>query len=119
MIEVTGLNDVVSDFRQAGRVAAVRAVGVVHRGSANVMRDAKRFSSGLSHAPHYPASISYDVYVEGSSIVGEIGPASDRPQGPLGPILEYGTANNAPFAHLGPALDIEGPKFEKALGDLL
>ena len=45
----------------------------------------------------------------------DIGPDKSKPQGALGNILEYGTVNNAPFAHLGPALDREAPGFTKAI----
>lgn len=104
--------------------------GVVERGAVNVKNEARRFVSGLRAAPAYPASITYDVSGTGlllsGAIEAEIGPDKAKRQGALGNILEYGTINNAPHAHLGPALDREGPAFEanlervaaKALEDL-
>lgn len=92
---------------------------VVKRGAQNIKGESRRLASGLAHAPLYPFSIGYDIEGDGrfGSVEAIIGPDKDRPQGALGNILEYGTVNNAPFAHLGPALDREGPRFEKAIAD--
>lgn len=86
--------------------------------SAHHIRDgARQAASGIAHAPHYPRSITYDTkdLGEGVGVTAEIGPELERPQGPLGGILETGTVNNAPHAHLGPALDRFTPDFEKGL----
>jgi hypothetical protein len=59
----------------------------------------------------YPASISYDV-TEGPGVVeAEIGPDKGRPQGPLGNLLEFGSAHNPPHNDGGRALDDEEPRF--------
>lgn len=97
----------------------VKAVEFTARG----IRDAAReFASGIGHAPHYPRSITYDVESRitaaghGAGVRAEIGPDKDRTQGALGNILEYGTVNNAPYAHLGPALDRWGSDLDNGLG---
>lgn len=115
MDEVTKL---AKDLDRAARRAPGQAKKVVAKGANNVKRDARKFSSGLAHAPHYPRSIGYDLEQDGPVTTATVGPDKDLPQGALGNILEYGTVKNAPFAHLGPALDIEGPKFEQAMADM-
>lgn len=118
MIEVTGLDQVVADLTASSVSAVPRARAVVQKGALNVKQDAQRFSSGLRHAPLYPASITYETMVKRFGIEGIIGPDKDRPQGALGNLLEYGSANNAPLAHLGPALDLEGPRFVESMGQV-
>ncbi|SBT63928.1 hypothetical protein GA0070622_0896 [Micromonospora sediminicola] len=86
--------------------------------SARGIKDTSReFASGLAHAPDYPQAITYDVDDRGAGdgVAAEIGPEKERRQGALGNILEYGTINNPPYAHLGPALDIWTPDWEHGL----
>ena len=121
------MNDFDLDLSEVDKLAAdlhhrVGGVGadvaaVVRKGALNIKNESRQMISGLAHAPLYPQSITYDVTGDGrfGSVEAEIGPDKDKPQGALGNILEYGTANNAPFAHLGPALDRETPRFVKAL----
>lgn len=116
--EVSGLDELVADLRDAPGKAQRKVDAVVKKGAVNIRDDARRLISGLRHAPLYPQSISFDADWKGSTYEAEIGPDKDRPQGALGNLLEYGSANNAPLAHLGPALDLEGPRFEKAISDL-
>lgn len=118
-MDASGLDKLVADLgMQPMRVeAATRSV--VQRGAMNVKRDAQNLISGLAHAPHYPRSITYDTRWTGRGSEAEIGPDKNRRQGALGNILEYGTAKNAPLAHLGPALDLEGPRFEQNLAELV
>lgn len=119
MNDVSGLNELIADLTAAPLAARIKARAVVQKGALNVKQDAQRFISGLAHAPAYPASITYETREEGvGEVVALIGPDKDRPQGALGNLLEYGSANNPPLAHLGPALDLEGPRFVKAMEDL-
>lgn len=113
-----GLNELVAVLRGAAEDVLPEARKVTAKAALNIKNDAKKRVSGLAHAPHYPRAISYDVAVRGEAVAAEIGPDKDRPQGALGNILEYGTSKNAPYAHLGPALDYEGPAFERYLGQL-
>lgn len=116
MFDAVGLSELHADLTGAPFKVRAAARGVVEMGAANIKRDAAQFASGLSHAPLYPRSISYDVTEAGiGEVEAEIGPDKGRPQGALGNLLEYGSANNAPHAHMGPALDREGPRFTKAM----
>lgn len=117
-LEADGLSALVADLARAPVKVQAGAILAIRNGAFNVKRDAQLFASGLEHAPHYPRSITYETKFRAGSVEAEIGPDKDRPQGALGNILEYGTSNNAPVAHLGPALDQEGPRFEQAVADL-
>ncbi|MEV4521474.1 hypothetical protein AB0J77_14695 [Micromonospora tulbaghiae] len=122
-VNSTGLNELAAVLDAAAEDVVDEGRKVVARGAMNIKKDARRFASGIAHAPSYPYSIGYDTKVSGATVSAEIGPDKAKRQGALGNILEYGTVNNAPYAHLGPALDIEGPRFvaavEKLGADLL
>lgn len=120
MIEIEGLTELVVDLTRAPFEARVKTRGVVQASAGRVKADAQMFAAGLSHAPSYPRSITYETTEKGvGEVDGEIGPDKNKPQGALGNLLEYGSANNAPHAHLGPALDREGPKFERAIAEIV
>lgn len=78
------------------------AVAVTAR---KVQQGARARVRGHRYLPQYPNSITYDVRGGPGVIEAEIGPDKDRPQGPLGNIIEFGTPKNAPIEHLGPALE--------------
>lgn len=109
-----------ADLRKAPQLVGADLRGIIQKGALNIKNEARRFASGLRHAPHYPSSITYDTYYGTGGVMAEIGP--DRALGPgkqgfLGAILEYGGTHSGPNAHMGPALDREGPRFEQALAD--
>ncbi|MEV7422869.1 hypothetical protein [Streptomyces sp. NPDC091212] len=70
-----------------------------------IKRSAAQRISGHAHLPAYPATITYDVKRGAAGPEAEIGPDKGRSQGPLGNLIEYGSRNNAPIPHLGPALE--------------
>lgn len=120
-VTVTGLADFLAQLQEAQDRAVEETKKVVGRGSLNVKRDAQRIIRAASHRgylPHYPRSISYDVTARGTVVTGTIGPKTEKLQGGLGRILEYGTVNNAPIPHLGPALDKEEPVLARYMEDL-
>lgn len=84
---------------------------VVSKGALNVKTDWRANASGNKHAPLYPSSITYDLEVTPSVVSAVIGPDKDKPQGPLGNILEFGTSKNPPRNEGGRALAAEEPKF--------
>lgn len=117
-VTTTGLVELERDLSLAVVRAPERALKVVGKGALNIKNDAKRRVRGLRHAPAYPYAIGYDVGQGLKGPFADIGPDKDKRQGALGNILEYGTVNNPPRPHLGPALDDEAPRFEAALADL-
>lgn len=118
IIDASQVARLAKDLAVAAPAGQAAAKAVTSRGALNVKRNAARLISGNSYAPYYPKSISYDTTVKDGMVVAEIGPDKSRQgrQGALGNILEYGTVNNAPIPHLGPALDSEEPKFVEYLG---
>lgn len=119
--ELDGLNEVVRDLTDAPRKAQRQAHQAV-QDNAKGLEQKWRQQAGFSrHAPLYPASISHDVKWRGNTIEAEIGPDKDKPQGALGNLITYGSANNPPHAHDIAALTEQTPKFLRDLegaGDL-
>lgn len=125
---MTGLDFDVSDLKRLAATidqsipVALRDVrAVVARGALNVKKDAQTRVGRGPYTPRYASAISYDSHQITTGAWAEIGPDKDKAQGPLGNLLEYeyGTPWSAPTPHLGPALEAEAPKFEKALEDVL
>jgi hypothetical protein len=119
---VAGLTVDTSDVKRfaalletAGQAVSKDTAVVIKKGALNIKTDAARRASGLAHAPAYPRSITFDFAIGLSGPYAEIGPDKDRRQGALGNLLEYGSTNNAPVPHLGPALDAEAPNLERYL----
>lgn len=114
------LRSLAHDLSEAPRKAQRDVIGVVEHGAVNVKQGwAENAKQTAPHfAPHYPASISYDLSL-GAALVGrveaEIGPDKSKRQGPLGNILEFGSANNPPHNDGGRALRAEAAKFEQAV----
>ena len=106
------------DLRMAGLKALAEGEKVVAKGSLNIKTRARQLIGHTPHLPYYAESISYDVYVRGETIDGEIGPVEGRRQRGLGNLLEYGGPHNRPHPHHEPALDEETPRFYKACEDL-
>jgi hypothetical protein len=112
------IHQLIVELTKAQSRSVVEVDKVVARGAYNIKQDAIRRISGHPHLPAYPRSITYDLFHWPGSSRAEIGPDKDRRQGSMGNIIEYGTTNNAPLPHLGPALEAEGPKFARALEQL-
>lgn len=117
MMDAEGLDQLVADLTAAPRRVQAMTPKVLAE-SAKRVRDGARGRVGGRYTPHYPQSITFDVKPGFGAIEAEIGPDKGLPQGPLGNILEFGTSNNGPRPHLGPALDEEAPGFADAMGDL-
>ena len=104
-VDTGELTALAADFTRAGAAVGGRVFKATERAARRTRDDARRLVAGLAHAPHYPRSITYDLQVRPTSIHAEVGPDKDLRQGALGNLLEFGSANNAPLAHLGPAFD--------------
>ncbi len=95
---------------------ALGVAAVVLKGAVNIKTQmaAEAASSGTTR--HFAGAISYDATDEGLGAVGYvIGPDKDRPQGPLGNILYFGTRDRAPVLDLMGPLEAEEPRFIAAL----
>jgi len=114
---VDDLLNLARTLEQAAAGAEAAVSGVVRRGALNVKNDwrANATVTAGRHARLYPGSISYDVHAIPGGAEAIIGPDKDRPQGPLGNLLEYGSVNNAPHNDGGRALDAEEPRMVDAI----
>lgn len=110
MTDVSDLNRLAADLTAAGLRAGVRGFAVLEKAGVNIKTGARSLAPHGPYTPQYPRSITYDIGVDGFAIVLEVGPDKNLAQGPLGNLLEYGTAELGPHAHIGPAFDREVPK---------
>jgi hypothetical protein len=122
----SGLDEFRAVLKAAERDVPRETEKVMFKAGMNMKRGAQRRSSGIRHAPMYPYTIGFDVDRTDDLVSVEVGPDKDKvvgggphkTPGNLGAIFEYGSVNNQPIPHLGPALDDELPNAEKYLGDL-
>ncbi|MEU1421475.1 hypothetical protein [Kitasatospora sp. NPDC005751] len=116
--DISGLEALVADLARAGAEADRHARQVVSKGALNIKngwRDNARSSSGR-YAPHYSGTIGYDLTTASGAGTGAvIGPDKGGLQGPLGAILEYGSAHSPPHNDGGRALLAEEPRFLAAV----
>lgn len=113
------LKALTKDIERAVAITPVAAGAAVKKAAVNIKTDARQRVSGLPHLPAYPRSISFDdVRITRTVVWTEVGPDKDKPQGPLGNILEYGSPKRPPIPHLGPAAEAEEPRFAKAMDEL-
>ncbi len=118
MMEVLGYSELVADLTAAPIEVAAGARPVLQKGALNIKTDWQQRASGLAHAPLYPASITYETDFVKGGWEAEIGPDKDRPQGALGNLITYGSANNPPSGDDIAVANAEAPRFEKAIADL-
>lgn len=119
MADIEGLNELLRDLTaEPGRVQR-KAPQVIREGAQAVQTKWRQHAGFSRHAPHYPKSITFDVDWKGSTIEAEIGPDKGLPQGALGNLIEYGSANSPPHGNDVAALAEAGPKIERALEGLV
>lgn len=112
---ITGIAEVEAMFTRSQAALNRNCHRAVQVNAGNVKRDAQNAIKGHKYLPAYPYSITYDTHITPTGAEAEIGPDKDRPQGPLGNIIEYGTSKNAPLPHLGPALDRNADDLERGV----
>lgn len=105
------------DLRAVAVTCPVAVRGVVQKGALNIKNDWRQRWSGHPHIPLLPYAITYDTADHPWGVDAEIGVDKDKPQGPLGNIIEYGTSDTPPLPGGAPALDTEEPRFLEALAD--
>ena len=110
------LRQIAAQLELKGHMAPAVAAGIVAKGALNVKDAMRRDAEGIRHAPHFPATISFDVTQTLRGPEAEIGP-EDTGQGELAGILYFGTSKNGPVRDLGVGLREEEPRFLKALED--
>jgi len=115
------LRALIEDLAGAGNDARVLDVlePVVKKGAVNIKKDwrAKAAAAAPAHAKRYPYSIDFDIgrSALAHTVGAVIGPDKDKTQGPLGNLLEFGSANNPPQLSGQQALDAEADEFERQI----
>jgi hypothetical protein len=114
-VRIVGLDKVIVEFELAAAQTIAGVEAVVGKGANNIKKDWASRWRGMKHVPALPRSINYDVFTTPGHIQAEIGPDLNRPQGPLGGFIEFGSDTSAPHPGGAPALDAELPRFEAAM----
>lgn len=116
IIDTSDLDHLAVDLAAAGAAVAVKVVPALEHSAQNIEDQAREWAP-KTRTPHYPATITHDVTPGVAGPVAEIGPDKNiNGQAKLAHLFEYGSVNNAPFAHIGPAFDREVPDFVEAVG---
>ena len=111
-VDFGDLDAVARMFENSAEVMPRKVHQAVEVNARHIKDDARKIARRIgAPAQHYSRSITYDIHDLGSSVYAEIGPDKDKTQGALGNLLEFGSVNNAPRPHLGPA-------FQQNKGDL-
>ena len=117
MFDTTEIDKLAGDMEQAHKATLAGVKAATAKGAMNVKKGARQRVEGFTHLPLYPASIGYETTTNLYTVEAEIGPDKTKAQGALGNLIEYGSENNAPIPHLQPELDLEGPRYERAVYD--
>jgi hypothetical protein len=116
--DVAELDVLADDLVEAADRAAGAVLHVTRESAATIKQDARERVLGQitrTYLPHYPNTITYDSWHNSAEVGAEIGPDSDRPQGGMGPGVEFGSINTPPKPHLFPAFEDELPRYYEGL----
>lgn len=105
---VVGVNETAYDLRKTAEIVPAAVADALKRGGEWVTyeaRDRLRPQITGTYLPHYPKTISSEVVRGGGAISMIVGPRSDRPQGGMGPGVEFGSSHTKPHPHLFDAFD--------------
>lgn len=119
-LDASELSKLAADLGEVSKAVGPFARKAVEVTARKVRDDWRDNAKGMTHAPAFPYSITYDIKggnaIRGSAIDAEIGPDKGRPQGALGNLIEYGSVNNPPQGLGHGALQRNQEDFEVGLG---
>lgn len=107
-VQTTGVAETAADIRRMAVDVLDGVADAFDRGGEWVTFEARDILRGQitqTYLPHYGRTISSEVLVSTSRISMIVGPESGRPQGGMGPGIEFGSSNTRPFPHLFIAFD--------------
>ena len=73
------IEDFARDLDDQGAKVVLAQRQVVKKGALNVKRRLQAEAQGVAHAPGFPRSVTFDVEMQGSEIVADIGPEKGGP----------------------------------------
>lgn len=109
------LEQLAADLTEAGRLAGFKVNRILNKHGVKIRDEARDFAPRTS-LPQYARTITHEVITEAGVLIVEIGPEVGG-QGSLGHILENGTEELPPQAHVGPAFDRGLPGFVHDVAD--
>jgi hypothetical protein len=121
--DFTQLEAFTTDLGRAPMESKVEMAKAIEAGAKEIASKARELILGQIRPrtlPHYANAITSEMTGEVSA---EVGPVSGRPQGGMGPGVEFGSSKHGPLPHLFPAADTVLPKvgkdIAKKVGDTL
>lgn len=115
-IDSSDLSRLAADLGKVPPVSGRNLRKAIEVTARHVRDDWRKNAAGMSHAPAFPFSITYDIDGNGeSSLEAEIGPDKGRAQGALGNLIEYGSVNNSPQGLGHGALQANEADFERGI----
>lgn len=113
------LDRLAADLEFAATSAAGRAKHALEETAKEIVADARERAPRRG-VPHYAATITSDITLDGRDLAAEIGPDREKNgQAKLANLFEFGTSDQPPRPHLGPALDAHVPTFEERLAEAI
>lgn len=107
-IDTSQVGRFAADLTRRGPLAQLRAYRLVREAGERCRDDARKRAPRGPHLPHYASSITATYSETGDGPESVVGPDRGKPQGPLGGLLELGTATSGPHPHLRPAATAAG-----------
>lgn len=121
-VDIEDLKKFAAELRGSATAAAAASRKVVTKGAQDIKTDSRKLLRAQmnrhgrrSSLDWLPVAITYDITSGDAVTEAEIGP--DQAISGLGLGTEYGSVHHAPMPFMGPAFDMEAPKFEAALED--
>lgn len=111
------IRDLAVDLEKKAWRAIPEVAAVVKKGAQNIKESYVSDAASSGTTKHFSSAINYDINKGG--LEAEIGPDKDKPQGPLGNILYFGTSDTAAVLDFdGPPRE-EEPRFHRAIEDVV
>ena len=114
-IDTSEVLELAADLGRIAGKSVPPLLAAVEKSAASVQRGMRSEAQGHAHSPHFPNSITHDVKAHFGGIEAETGPDKGLTQGALGNILYFGTSKNGPVLNINGPLDLEAPRFQKAV----
>lgn len=110
--ELTAFADLLSNAGLKMRPDVAKVTGKAMNA---IKRDVRQRWKGMPHLKWLPYATTYDVWMFGAKVTGEVGSDHRRRQGKLAWVAEFGSPTSAPHPAFRPAADKELPKWTSFL----